>query len=465
MSIAIIFIGTSLFYRMCRAGVSGTARVILAPVDLRERGLPVTERLYYHDSFLREFDARVVSCEHEGERWKVILDRTAFYPTSGGQPHDVGRLGEAEVLEVVDGISQGGQAAVSPSDQTHQIVHYTSAEVPAGPVHGKIDWDRRIDHMQQHTAQHLLSAAFLELFGFQTKSFHLGQLTSTIDLAAPAILSRHLEEAERRTNDIIFEDREVAVRFGTAQELAEAGIRKKVEREGILRAIAIDGFDRQPCGGTHLARTGQAGLLLIRKLERRKDSWRVEYVAGNRALTAARSDFAILTQAASAMTCAPAEVPAGIAKWSEERRAQHGLAKRMEERLAQHEAREMLAQRAPKPVASEFSEAPRIVAAVLEDATANYLGLLAAKLVVEANVIALLASRAGGHVVFAQTKGSRSEPDSSSGERDMGKLLRESIQDCGGKGGGSKDFAQGSIPNPNDAAKVIQRAQDLLSSK
>jgi alanyl-tRNA synthetase len=328
-------------------------------------------------------------------------------------------------------------------------------------VHGKIDWNRRIDHMQQHTAQHLLSAAFIELFGFPTTSFHLGRLTSTIDLEAPAVLPRHLEEAERRTNAIIFENREVVVRFGTAEQLAEAGIRKKVERGGILRAIDIEGFDRQPCGGTHLARTGQAGLLLIRKLERSRDSWRIEYVAGHRALAAARSDFTTLTQAAATMTCALAEVPAGIAKWSEERRTSQNSAKKMEERLAQHEAREMLAQQRMKQ-ARDSSESPRVVSAVLEDATANYLGLLAAKLVAEANVIALLAGRAGGHVVFARAKSSTGlSPEIG----DMGKLLRETVQEFGGKGGGSKDFAQGSIPNASEAAKVVQRAQDVLSSK
>ena len=138
------------------------------------------------------------------------------------------------------------------------MVYYTSAEVAPGPVRGEIDWERRIDHMQQHTGQHLLSAAFIELFKFQTVSFHLGKESSTIDLEAPDIVPRHLAEAERRTNEIIFEDRIVSVRFGTAEELAEAGIRKKVDREGILRAIEVDGFDRQPCGGTHLERTGQA---------------------------------------------------------------------------------------------------------------------------------------------------------------------------------------------------------------
>src|SRR5579864_1642829 len=196
--------------------------------------------------------------------------------------------------------------------------------------------------MQQHTGQHLLSAAFIELFGFQTVSFHLGREISTIDLDTPAVKAEHLEKAELRVNEVIFEDKPVVIRFGTAEELAEAGIRKKVDREGVLRAIEVEGFDRQPCGGTHLERTGQAGLLLIRKLERRRDQCRLEFVCGFRALAAARSDFAILTQAASLLSCGLAEVPTVLGKLIEERRVQHGAVKRLEERLAEYEARELL---------------------------------------------------------------------------------------------------------------------------
>jgi alanyl-tRNA synthetase len=424
------------------------------------KGTVVTERLYYHDSFQKEFEANVVSCEREGDRWKIVLDRTAFYPTSGGQPHDLGFLGEVEVLEVVDvPLADAPGSPVAPqAGVTHRVVHYTSAELPAGPVRGKIDWPRRIDHMQQHTGQHLLSAAFIELFGFQTKSFHLGSLTSTIDLEAPALTPRHLEEAERRTNEIIFEDREVAVRFGTAQELADAGIRKTVERAGLLRAVEVDGFDRQPCGGTHLARTGQAGLLLVRKLERSRNLWRVEYVTGFRALSAAHNDFEILTRTGSLLTCSASEVPSVIAKWAEERRGQHTSTRKMGERLAQLEARELLEKHSSAPLPGS----PRLITAILDDASAAYPGILAATLVAESNVVALLASRAAGHVVFAQTKSSTKDSSSAS---DLGALLRDSIKDFGGKGGGSKDFAQGSLPNPADAERAVQRALSSLSSK
>ncbi len=406
----------------------------------------MTERLYYQGSFVREFDAQVVSCEPEGDgenaRWRVILDRTAFYPTSGGQPHDTGRLGDANVVEVVD------------AGDGEEVVHYTSSPVRPGHVHGEIDWARRIDHMQQHTGQHLLSAAFVELFHFPTVSFHLGRDVSTIDLDAPSIVPRHLEEAERRTNEIIFDDRVVVIRFGTAEELAEAGIRKKVDREGVLRAIEVEGFDRQPCGGTHLERTGQAGMLLLRKLERRREFWRVEFVCGFRALATARADFATLTHAAALLSCGLPEAPSVIAKMIEDRRSVHGTAKRLEERLAEHEARSLVAQSATNPPATAGGPgAARVVAAAIDEATPAYLALLAAKITAESNAVALLASRSSGHVVLAQTKG---------GAADVGKLLRETLKEFAGKGGGARDFAQGSLASASDAEAFLARAKKTL---
>jgi alanyl-tRNA synthetase len=397
----------------------------------------LTERLYYGDSFLREFEARVISCEPEGARWRVTLDRTAFFPSSGGQPHDTGTLGSASVVEVAD--SDDGR-----------IVHYTSAELPAGPVIGSIDWTRRFDHMQQHTGQHLLSAVFLELFGFPTVSFHLGREISTIDLEAPSIVPRHMEEAERRTNELIFEDRLVSVCYGTAEELAKAGIRKKVEREGVLRAVEIAGIDRQPCGGTHLTRTGQAGMLLLRKLERRREAWRLEFVCGGRALETARADYAAIWHSATLLSCSATDVPGVIGKTLEERRATHGAAKRMEGRLAEHEARSLLA-----GLGSSALGEMRVVAAAIEDATPSYLTLLAARLVLESEVVALLGARTGGHLVFAQTKGLAG---------DMGALVRETFKQLGGKGGGSKDFAQGALGDGEKMDEALASAKSALSS-
>ena len=394
----------------------------------------MTERLYYGDSFLRDFEARVISSEREGERWRVTLDRTAFYPTSGGQPHDTGKLGGASVVEVAD-------------TDDGKIVHYTSAEVPVGGITAQIDWARRFDHMQQHTGQHLLSAVFLELFEFPTVSFHLGREISTIDLQAPSIVPRHMEEAERRTNEIIFEDRVVTVTYGTAQELAKQGIRKKVDREGVLRAVEIAGIDRQPCGGTHLSRTGQAGMLLLRKLERRRDVWRLEFVCGGRARTAAREDYASLWHAATLLSCSTADVAGVIGKTLEERRATHGAAKRLEGRLGEHEAKSLFA------TATAGADGVRVVAATVEDATPSYLTLLAARLVMEAEVVALLGGRPGGHIVFAQTRGFSG---------DMGGLAREIFKEFGGKGGGTRDFAQGALADVAQLDAAIESARNKI---
>lgn len=397
----------------------------------------MTERLYYGDSFLREFEARVISCEPEGPRWRVVLDRTAFYPTSGGQPYDTGTLGGASVVEVAD-------------TDDGKIVHYTSAELPPGDVTGKIDWARRFDHMQQHTGQHLLSAVFIDLFGFPTVSFHLGKEISTIDLKAPSIVPRHMEEAEQRTNEIIFEDRVVTVRYGTAEELEEAGIRKRVDREGVLRAVEIDGIDRQPCGGTHLARTGQAGMLLLRKLERRREVWRLEFLCGGRALKAAREDYASLWHAATLLSCSTSDVAGVIGKTLEERRATHGEAKRMEGRLAEHEARALLA------AAKNAANGGRVIVAAIEDATPSYLTLLAARLVMEGGVIALLGDHAGGHLVFAQTRGFSA---------DMGALARQVFKEFGGKGGGAKDFAQGALVDGVKVDAALESAKKSFGTE
>jgi alanyl-tRNA synthetase len=405
----------------------------------------MAQRLYYQDSFLREFDAQVLSVEpapaHSGRapdalQWHVVLDRTAFYPTSGGQPHDTGKLADTAVLDVFERHDQS-------------VVHVTGQVFEIGAVHGVIDWERRFDHMQQHTGQHLLSAAFLELFKLPTVSFHLGREVSTIDLSAAEIEPEQLEQAEHRVNQIVCEDRPVTVRFGTAEELAKAGIRKKVEREGLLRAIEVEDFDRQPCGGTHVARTGQIGLVLIRKCEKVKQDWRVEFVSGGRSARAARCDLMGLGKAARQLNCGLAEVPGMVARAVKERQAGHRARQRLEEQLAEVQALLLLATEA----LHNYAGGPRVLVRLFDEAGGDYLRLLATRLVAEPGVRALLASRAGGHVVFAQSPGL---------EADMNALLREVIEAAGGKGGGSKDFAQGSIANASAVETVLDHASERL---
>jgi alanyl-tRNA synthetase len=426
----------------------------------------MTERLYYNDSFLKEFDAKVLSCvrdeprtidksrvkdesrtkddppAQDGERWRVVLDRTAFYPTSGGQPHDTGTLGDARVAEVLD--------SEPDADGKSDVLHFTDRALQPGPVHGTIDWERRFDHIQQHTGQHLLSAAFIELFKMPTVSFHLGREISTIDVAGSDIGAKQLEAAEQRTNEIIFDDRAVKIHYGTAEELAAAGVRKQVEREGVLRAIEIEGFDRQPCGGTHVARTGQIGMILLRRLEKVKQNWRVEFVCGGRAARAARGDSASLGEAARLLSCAPAEVGTMVGRALEERQAGHRARQRLTEELAEVQALMLLATERRAVKAGE----PGVVMRVLDEADASYARMLATKVVEQDRVRALIGTR-GGHVIFAQSAGLNG---------DMNALLRECLAAAGGKGGGSRDFAQGSISDVGRVEEILGKAAEKLGA-
>jgi alanyl-tRNA synthetase len=399
----------------------------------------MTDRLYYQDSFIREFEASVQSCEPASALWRVVLDRTAFYPSSGGQPHDVGTLGGVSVREAIDADSG-------------DIIHVTDQPLAIGMVAGAIDWPRRFDHMQQHTAQHILSAAFIETDKFETVSFHLGREVSTIDLAAPALVPRHLRLAERRANEIIFEDRPVHIRYGTAAELQAQGIRKTVAREGILRAIDIENFDRQPCGGTHVQRTGQIGLLLLRKIEKQKQAWRVEFAAGYRALAAARSDRELLAQAAERIGCGMAEVPEVVAKILDERRATQRQIEKQSGRLAEFEA-ERLHQAA---IQASGANNPRLVIAHIFDAAdATYVRMVGSALAKFDRTIALLGSRACGAIVMAS---------GANAGVDVAEIFRQLVPARGGKGGGSKSQAQGSVPHAALLEEILATAAARIAA-
>ena len=396
-----------------------------------------TRRLYYDDGFQREFDAVVVSCEAGllggKPAWEVLLDCSAFYPTSGGQPHDLGRLGEASVLEV--------------QEEEEDIVHFVDRPVERGAIHGCIEWPRRFDHMQQHTGQHLLSAMFQERFGRPTVSFHLGPEVCTIDLRGSEPTEDILEGAERAANRIIFEDRPITVRYGTASQLAELGIRRAVERDGILRAIEIEGADLQPCGGTHVQRTGQIGMILVRRCTKMRQDWRVEFVCGRRAERAARHDFAAVRQVAGILGCATEEVAATAARAVAERDAYFKNVRAILQRLAEAEAARALQLAAPG------RGGVRLIARVFEEeAQADYLSHLGTQLAKSEKTIALLADATEGHLLFAQH---------SSAGKDMNAILKQVLQELGGKGGGTRDFARGRLSDPALSAAAVARAKEL----
>src|ERR1700675_2481045 len=399
-----------------------------------------THRLYYDDSYLENFDARVLACSPaEPVRgasgmqpaWEVLLDQTAFYPTSGGQPNDLGLLGEAVVLDV--------------RDEEDGIVHIVDREVELGAVKGCVNWPRRFDHMQQHTGQHLLSAMFQERFGLPTVSFHLGSELCTIDLRGPEPSEEILEGAERAANQIIFENRPVNVRYGTADQLSRLGVRKEVERDGILRAIEIESADLQPCGGTHVQRTGQIGMLLVRRCTKVRQDWRVEFVCGRRAERFARRDFQLLRRLGEELKCAPEEVVAASERALTERDAHFKNIKALLQRLAEAEAAAAL--QSTNVNASGIRAVDRVFG---EDTQEEYLGQLATQLAKFEKTVALLARSASGHVIFAQHPGAG---------KDLNALLKQTLQRFPGKGGGTPDFVRARLNENEHAEEAIAFAK------
>jgi alanyl-tRNA synthetase len=399
-----------------------------------------TRRLYYDDAFLREFDAEVISSEPavhgDGRRvWEVVLDATAFYPTSGGQPHDVGRLDDAEVLDV--------------RDEGEDIVHVVDRDFEPGKAHGCISWPRRLDHMQQHTGQHLLSAILLERFGLPTVSFHLGREVSTIDVRGGEPAETILEGAERAANEIVFDDRPVTIRYGTAEKLAQLGVRKEVERSGILRAIEIEGVDLQPCGGTHVKRTAQIGMILVRQCGKIRQDWRVEFVCGRRAERVARADSRLLRGVAERLNCAADDVVAAADRAISERDAHFKSAKLSLQRLAEADAKLTLQQQAPD------AHGLRVVTRVFqEDVQPEYLGQLSTALAKAKGTVALLARFPCGHLIFAQHP---------SAGKDMNATLNKVLEQFGGKGGGARDAARGKLNDAARGGEALDFAKSLLS--
>jgi len=377
----------------------------------------MTERLYYIDPYLRSFDAVLASVEQRGDTIEVVLDRTAFYPTSGGQPFDVGTLAGLRVIDVAD--RDDGSIG-------HILEPATGNLEPGIRVHGEIDWGRRFDHMQQHTGQHVLSAAFDRLFKVATVSFHLGAETSTIDLAR-TVTAAEITAAENEANRIVWEDRPVHITFANADEAAALKLRKPSAREGTLRLIDVQDFDLSACGGTHVARTGGIGIVAVAGAEKFKGGQRVEFVCGGRALARFRSLRDTVTAGVRLLSVLPAELPPTIERMQTEARDQKRAMTALQTELAHFRAEELAA-------AAETVGTVRLVAKAL-DADANALKTLAAAVVDRAGYAAVLVSTSRPSLAVVARAA------------DVGvnaqQVLASLVQKFGGRGGGRPELAQG----------------------
>lgn len=399
--------------------------------------MTTTERLYYRDSHLTEFEALVTATSARVSGWTAVtLDRTAFYPTGGGQPSDTGFLDGARVVECIETDEQA-------------VLHMVQGRAPSvgTKVRGRVDWGRRQDHMQQHTGQHILSQAFVSLFDAETRGFRMMEDYSEIDVALSDPTDERIEQSVELANRIIWEDRVVTVRNVTAEEAARLPLRKESAREGELRLIEIEGFDLTPCGGTHAFRTGEVGIICVRSWERAKGMTRIEFVAGSRALADYRRANRTARDCAALFSVARDDAPQSVARLIEENRQITRNLRALEEMAARVEAAELL----EAADAQRSNNVVRLVAQVFDGRDADALKRLAQALARNPQTIALLGSRDNetARLVFAR---------SSDAAGDMGALMREACALLEGKGGGPADMAQGGGRAPAKLDEAIQAA-------
>jgi alanyl-tRNA synthetase len=387
----------------------------------------MTDRIYYTEPSCRSFEATVRRVDEREGRSIVVLDRTAFYPTSGGQPFDTGRLGSVEVIETIDDESE--------------VVHVVSAPLAAGDrVRGEIDWARRFDHMQQHTGQHVLSAAFDRLFENRTTSFHMGAETSTIDLAreaSPAEVDRAVDES----NLVAWEDREVSVRFVSADEAVRLPLRKEPVRDGTLRLVEIRDFDLSACGGTHVSRTGAIGMIAVTSAERFRGGSRITFVCGGRASRMFRTYRDAVSGAVRVLSVLPHELPGAIERAQLESKDLRKTMSRLQGQLAGHEAIRLLE-------GAELIGERRLVVQALEGWDAAGLKTIASSLVAHSGVVVALVSP-GAPIAVVVARSQNAGVDSS-------KVLRRLLDRFGGRGGGRPELAQG--------AGLVGKIDDILAA-
>ena len=384
----------------------------------------MTERLYYSDSYLRQFAARIAGRSDDG--LTVYLDRTAFYPESGGQPADTGTIAGVPVLDV--------------ADEGERIAHRLAAPLDPGPVECSVDWPRRFDHMQQHTGQHLLSAVFEEMLALRTVSFHLGAESATIDLEGGAADPSALCEVERRANRIVFENRPVSVLFEDAAQAQ--GLRKASDREGLLRIVSIEALDRSACGGTHVRATGEIGVILLRKVEKVRQTTRVEFLCGDRAAARARADYDALLKASQLFSSPLDEVPALIATQLETGRAADKARRKLELDLAAYRGRELYEATAPGP------DGIRRVTRRAERGSLEDLRAVAQSFTAQPKAVFLAAIDDPPSVLLAVSENAGI---------DAGKSLKAALTEAGGRGGGTPRIAQGSVGNKESLDKVLEK--------
>ena len=403
----------------------------------------MTTKLYWHDSQLTQFSAQVMECFVQDGHQVVVLDQSAFYPGGGGQPYDTGAINAARVM------------AVSTADDG-RILHHLEGDVPfrvGETVAGVVDWPRRLEMLQQHTGQHILSQAFFQLFGAETRGFRIFEQVAEIDLTldgSPDELATAIEQAEELANAVVFEDRAVRLHTVTPEEAAQLPLRKETFNTDCVRVIEIADFDWSPCGGTHARRTGEVGLIAVRGWERAKRMTRVQFVCGGRALRDYRAANQTATSVARRLSVGRDEALEAVARLLEEHKKLERRARALVELATKAEAQELLAATPGMPT-------PRIILRIFDDRDFDDVKRLAHRLVADQGVLALLATRTRDLVRLVCARSADLPVEANT-------LLQPVCEQLGGRSGGTPEFAQGSGTRVADLEHAMAQAVASLTA-
>ncbi|PLR85627.1 alanyl-tRNA editing protein [Bacillus canaveralius] len=391
----------------------------------------MTTKLYYQDPYFRTFATRVTKqANDDAGNWFVVVEETAFYPTGGGQPHDVGTLDGVTVLNVeeIDG----------------EIRHYVDGSLPLHEeIKGVIDWQRRFDHMQQHAGQHILSAAFEELFDFETVSFHLGKELLTIDLNIGELTEEAANEAEKRANQIILENRPIETKWVTEEELSQFPLRKQPTVTENIRLVIIQDFDYNGCGGTHPKATGEVTAIKILGWERQRKRIRIQFVCGNRVLDQLHKKEQTIRQLCQLLNAPEQELPAAARRLLESGAEKDKSLQEIRETLLRFEVKDLL----------EQSE--KLIAKVYQNRTIQELQMLARLLTAEKDELTvLLVTENDSRLQLVCARGSQETAN-------MKQIIADVLPIIAGKGGGNEALAQGG----GEALVSGQELLDILLDK
>jgi alanyl-tRNA synthetase len=392
-----------------------------------------TRRLYFEDPYQVEFEADVLEKVTRKQKPALILDQTCFYPESGGQPCDKGFLNGVEVLKVLE--------------DEPRIVHLVAEDIPARKVTGKIDWQARFDHMQQHSGQHILSQSFHQLLDAKTVAFHMGEAISTLEMDLRKISEKDIENIERRANEIVFEDREIKCYFIPEEKIENVPLRRPPKKKGLIRVVEVSDFDFSACGGTHVHRTGEIGLIKILRLERIRNNIRFEFICGRRALEDYLQKNRTVRELSTRFTVNEGEILSTVKKLSSELKSQKRKRKKLQEKIARYEAQKII------------QEAKgNIIKEVFVDKTPEEARFLVISIIRKGDFVVLFGLKGDerGHLILACSENFNIDM------REIVPLVSPLIK---GKGGGSTSLVEVAGEEKENIEQALEKAFEFIKKK